>query len=79
MIEFPKSPDIYQNVAEEKHKELQELTQLDHDLKDLFEKLTVVTSQIELIRGDYNYKVERYKEAKTKFEELKHYKERVKN
>jgi len=39
----------------------------------------VVDASIELIRGEYKFKKRRYMESKLKLDELRHYKERVKN
>jgi hypothetical protein len=39
----------------------------------------VVDASIDLIRGEYKFKKRRYMESKLKLDELRHYKERVKN
>ena len=39
----------------------------------------MVDASIELIRGEYKFKKRRYMESKLKLDELRHYKERVKN
>jgi hypothetical protein len=39
----------------------------------------VVDASIYLIRGEYKFKKRRYMESKLKLDELRHYKERVKN
>ena len=36
-------------------------------------------ASIDLIRGEYKFKKRRYMESKLKLDELRHYKERVKN
>jgi hypothetical protein len=41
--------------------------------------LSAVEASLELIRGEYKFKKRRYMEAKLKLDELRHYKERVKN
>ena len=42
-------------------------------------KLSTVESSLDLIRGEYKFKKRRYMESKLKLDELRHYKERVKN
>jgi hypothetical protein len=49
------------------------------DLGDIQGKLSVVDASIDLIRGEYKFKKRRYMESKLKLDELRHYKERVKN
>ena len=49
------------------------------DLGDIQGKLTGVEASIDLIRGEYKFKKRRYMESKLKLDELRHYKERVKN
>ena len=39
----------------------------------------MVDASIYLIRGEYKFKKRRYMESKLKLDELRHYKERVKN
>jgi len=39
----------------------------------------VVDASIDLIRSEYKFKKRRYMESKLKLDELRHYKERVKN
>ncbi len=39
----------------------------------------MVDASIDLIRGEYKFKKRRYMESKLKLDELRHYKERVKN
>ena len=41
--------------------------------------MSAVEASLELIRGEYKFKKRRYMEAKLKLDELRHYKERVKN
>jgi hypothetical protein len=38
-----------------------------------------VESSLDLIRGEYKFKKRRYMESKLKLDELRHYKDRVKN
>lgn len=49
------------------------------DLGEIQGKLSVVDASIDLIRGEYKFKKRRYMESKLKLDELRHYKERVKN
>ena len=49
------------------------------DLKDLNDKIGSVKAGLDLINNDYKYKKTRHFDSKMKLEELRHYKERVKN
>ena len=49
------------------------------DITDLNTKLNTVLHSLDLIKGDYKFKKTRYQDAKLKLDELRIYKEKVKN
>ncbi len=49
------------------------------DITDLNTKLNAVLHSLDLIKGDYKFKKTRYQDAKLKLDELRIYKEKVKN
>ncbi len=49
------------------------------DITDLNTKLNAVLHSLDLINGDYKFKKTRYQDAKLKLDELRIYKEKVKN
>lgn len=53
--------------------------QLELDISDLNNKLNAVLQSLDLIKGDYKFKKARYQESKLKLDELRIYKEKVKN
>ena len=53
--------------------------QLELDISDLNNKLNAVLQSLDLIKGDYKFKKARYQESKLKLDELRVYKEKVKN
>lgn len=53
--------------------------QLELDISDLNNKLNSVLQSLDLIKGDYKFKKARYQESKLKLDELRVYKEKVKN